>query len=83
LKDNIVGGRADGRIRDISKHAPNLEFELKFKHVTERLYTQKARGMAKERLQFMENFFERLRMEMKGESYGLLRFGERCCLHGN
>lgn len=68
LKDNIVGGRADGRIRDISKHAPNLEFELKFKHVTERLYTQKARGMAKERLQFMENFFERLRMEMKGES---------------
>ncbi len=67
LRDNVVRGKADGRIKDISKHAPNLEFELKFKHVPERLYTQEAREMAEERLRFVEGFFERLRMEMRGE----------------
>lgn len=67
LRDNVVGEKADGGIKEISKHAPNLEFELKFKHIPERLYTQKAREMAKERLRFMENFFERLKMERKGE----------------
>lgn len=67
LRDNVVGEKADGGIKEISKHAPNLEFELKFKHIPKRLYTQKAREMAKDRLRFMENFFERLRMEMRGE----------------
>ncbi|MDH5754806.1 MAG: HD domain-containing protein [Candidatus Bathyarchaeota archaeon] len=67
FRENVVGEKADGRIKDISKHAPNLEFELKFKHIPERLYTQKAREMAEERLHFMENFFERLKTEMKGE----------------
>ena len=43
------------------------QFELKFKHVPERLYTQKAREIAKERLRFMENFFEKLKREIKGE----------------
>ncbi len=67
LRDNIIGEKADGRIKDISKHAPNLEFELKFKYIPERLYTQKAREIAKERLQFMQNFLKRLKVEMKGE----------------
>ena len=67
LKDNVVGEKADGRIKEISKHAPNLEFELKFRHIPRRMYTRKAREMAEERLQFMENFFERLKIEMKGE----------------
>jgi uncharacterized protein len=67
LKHNVVGEKADGRIRDISKHTPYLEFKLKFKHIPERLYTQKAREIAKERLQFMESFFEKLKMEIKGK----------------
>lgn len=67
LKDNVVEEKADGRVRDISKHTPNLEFELKFKLVPERLYTQKAREIAKGRLRFMENFFEKLKREIKGE----------------
>ncbi len=67
LTDNVVGAKTNGRIKDISKHAPNLEFELKFRHVPERLYTRKAKEIAEERLRFMENFFERLRMEMRGE----------------
>lgn len=67
LRNNVIGEKAEGIIRDISKHTPNLEFELKFKHVPERLYTQKAREIAKERLRFMENFFEKLKMEIEGE----------------
>lgn len=43
LKDNVVGEKADGRIKDISKHAPNLEFELKFRHVPKD-YTRKRQG---------------------------------------
>ncbi len=67
IKDNLIGGKIDGRIKDVSKHAPNLEFETKFKHIPERLYTQKAREIAKERMEFMERFFERLKREIKGE----------------
>lgn len=67
MKYNVVGGKAEGRIREISEHAPNLEFELKFKHVSLRLYTQIAREMTEERLQFLENFFGKLEMEIKGE----------------
>jgi len=67
MKENVIGEKADGMIIDISKHSPNLEFELKFKHIPERLYTQKAKEIAKERLQFMEDFFEKLKREIKGE----------------
>jgi len=67
LKDNVVREKPEGRVRDILKHTPNLEFELKFKRVPEGLYTQKAREIAKERLQFIENFFEKLKREIKGE----------------
>jgi len=68
LRSNVVGEKAEGRVKDISKHAPNLEFEVKFKHISERLYTQKAKEIAEERLQFMRNFFERLKMEIGAES---------------
>jgi len=67
LKDNVVGEKADGRIKEISKHAPNLEFELKFRHIPGRMYTRRAREMAEERFLFMENFFERLKTEIRGE----------------
>jgi uncharacterized protein len=67
VKENLVGGRPDGRIKEISKHAPNLEFETKFKHIPDKLYTQKAREIAKQRIEFMKQFFERLKREINGE----------------
>lgn len=67
VKENLVGGKPDGRIKEISKHAPNLEFETKFKHIPDKLYTQKAREIAKERIEFMKQFFERLKKEIDGE----------------
>lgn len=66
IKENLVGGKSDGRIKDPSKHAPNLEFETKFKYVPERLYTQKAKEIAKERLEYMKQFYERLKREVSG-----------------
>lgn len=67
IRNNLQGGRKDGRIKDVSKHAPNIEFETKFKHIPEILYTEKARDIANERLEFMTQFFERLRRELQGE----------------
>jgi uncharacterized protein len=67
LRDNVFGEKLEGGLKDVSKHTPNIEYELKFKHVPERLYTLRAKAIAKERLQFMENFFERLKMEISGE----------------
>jgi uncharacterized protein len=67
IKDNLVDGKPNGRIKEISKHAPNIEFETKFKHIPDRLYTQKARKIAEERIEFTKEFFGRLRKEIEGE----------------
>jgi uncharacterized protein len=67
IKENLVGGRANGRIIDPSKHASNLEFETKFKQIPDKLYTQKAREIARERLEYMKQFFERLKKEINGQ----------------
>lgn len=66
IKENLAGGMPDGRIMDPSKHASNLEFETKFRHVPDKLYTQKAREIARERLEYMKGFFERLKSEIDG-----------------
>jgi uncharacterized protein len=67
IKENLVGGKANGRIKDPSKHASNLEFETKFKQIPNRLYTQKAREIARERLEYMKQFFERLKKEINAQ----------------
>jgi len=67
VKENLVGGKANGRIIDPSKHASNLEFETKFKQIPDRLHTQKAREIARERLEYMKQFYERLKREIDGQ----------------
>jgi uncharacterized protein len=67
IKKNLAGGKANGRIIDPSKHASNLEFETKFRHIPEKLYTRKAREIARERLEYMKQFFERLKNEIHGK----------------
>ena len=37
---NHVGGTATGRIRVLSEHTPNLEFEIAFKRIPDRLFTR-------------------------------------------
>jgi len=67
VSENLVGGKPNGRIKDPSKHTPNLEFETKFRFIPSRLYTQKAKEIAEQRLEFMKQFFERLKREIGGE----------------
>jgi len=66
VRGNLAGGRPDGRIIDPSKHASNLEFETKFRHIPDKLYTQRAREIARGRLEYMKQFFERLKGEIDG-----------------
>lgn len=55
-----------GRIKDKTKHSPQIEFETKIKYLPKKLYTQKAIKIAKERLNFQSNFLKRLEKEIKG-----------------
>jgi len=65
-KENLVGGKHYGRIKDVSKHSSNLEFETKFRYIPNQLYTQEAKEIAKQRLEYMKRFFERLKKEIDG-----------------
>lgn len=67
LRQNIVGGRLNGRIKDKSKHNPFFEFELKLKRLPKKLYTQNAKKIARKRLSYMESFFNRLKKEVAGK----------------
>ena len=63
LKANTV---ENGRLKDVSKHTPFIEYEVKFKKIPEKLYTKKAKEIGKERLKFMEEYFNRLNLEIEG-----------------
>lgn len=63
LADNTA---ENGRIKDNSKHTPFIEYEVKYKKIPDKLYTRKAKEIGNERLKFMEEFFERLKSEVKG-----------------
>jgi uncharacterized protein len=65
IKENLVDGKRNGRIKTTSKHAPNIEFETKFKYIPDKLYTLKAKELAKQRIKYMEHFFERLKKDIK------------------
>jgi uncharacterized domain HDIG len=63
LEGNTV---ANGRIKDVSKHTPFIEYEIKFKKIPDKLYTDKAKEIGKERLKFMDEYFSRLNSEIQG-----------------
>jgi uncharacterized protein len=67
-EDNLVGGKHGGRIKEVWKHTPNLEFETKMRHIPEKLHTAKAKEIAGERIKYMADFFDRIRSEIAGDS---------------
>lgn len=64
LNDNTSNNR---RVKEMSKHTPFIEYEVKLKKVPEKLYTKKAREIGIERLKFMEEYFNTLRLEIEGK----------------
>lgn len=67
IRENLADGKPNGRIINPARHSSNLEFETKFKHIPDRLHTQKATQIALERLEYMKQFFERLKEEIDGQ----------------
>ena len=65
---NHVGGTATGRIRALGEHTPNLEFEIAFKRIPDRLFTRQARSFAIDRLAVMQAFFDELKAELDGRA---------------
>lgn len=63
IKSNTV---ENGRLKDVSKHTPFIEYEVKFKKIPDKLYTEKAKEIGRERLDFMDKYFNRLKAEIKG-----------------
>ena len=57
----------DGRIQDKTRHSPQIEFETKLKFLIDRLYTEKAREVCKERTEFYKRFLDRLKSEIDGK----------------
>jgi uncharacterized protein len=65
---NHIGGTPTGRIKALSAHTPDLEFEIAFKRIPDRLFTQQARTLAVRRLAVMQAFFDQLKQELGGAS---------------
>ena len=64
-KENLCG-KINGRIQDKTKHSPQINWETKNKHIVDYLYTQKAKQIAKKRIEFSKTFFSKLEEEIKG-----------------
>lgn len=62
LRQNLT---PDGRLQDFRRHAPNLEFEVKFRKVVSCLHTNSARTIGKARLALMESFFAALAQDVE------------------
>lgn len=63
LESNSV---ENGRLKDVSKHSPLIEYEIKFKKIPNKLYTDKAKSIGHKRLEYMENYFNQLSSEFEG-----------------
>lgn len=67
LNDYLKGNTVEnGRLKDVSKHSPFIEYEVKFKKIPDKLYTNKAREIGKERIKFMDEYFNTLKLEIEG-----------------
>ncbi|AJA47257.1 HD domain-containing protein [Clostridium pasteurianum DSM 525 = ATCC 6013] len=63
LENNTV---ENGRLKDVSKHTPFIEYEIKFKKIPSKLYTAKAKEIGQKRIEFMKEYFNRLKSEIEG-----------------
>jgi len=63
MKENTAG---NGRLKDVSKHTPFIEYEFKFKKIPNQLYTKKGKEIGEKRLKYMEEYFNKLKNEING-----------------
>lgn len=65
--DENLGGKINGRIQNKTKHSPQIEFETKLKSLPDKLYTEKAKEICRERTEYYKTFLDRLEKEIIGE----------------
>ncbi len=65
--DENMGGKPTGRIRDKTKHSPQIEQEIKVSLLVDKLQTERAKEIGRERLEYHRSFLNRLEKEIKGE----------------
>ncbi len=66
IKTNLSGGVSSGKIKDMKKHAPNLEFMIKSLNVPDRMFTQTGKEIATQRAKRMQQFFDDMQQEISG-----------------
>lgn len=66
-KENLEGGKINGRIKDKSKHSVQINYETKDKFLVDNLYTKTAKDIGRKRLAYFKSFLERLESEVKGD----------------
>ena len=66
IKENL-GGKINGRIKDNSKHSPQIEYEIKYKFLGNKFFTPQARAIGRKRIKFFKNFLDTLEREVKGK----------------
>lgn len=66
-KDNL-GGKINGRIQDKTKHSAQINWETKDKHILDYLHTEKAKQIARDRMRFSEEFFQRMENEINSKA---------------
>lgn len=67
INEYLVNNSVDnGRLKDVSQHSPFIEYEIKFKKIPNKLYTEKAKAIGLERLKYMDEYFGRLKCEING-----------------
>ena len=62
LQSNTV---ENGRLKKMSEHTPFMEYELKLKNISKKLYTEKGKELGKERARLMNEYFESLKAEIE------------------
>jgi len=55
----------NGRIRDLAKHNPLIEYKYKMKKIPDKMYLDISRKIGQEKFNFTKLFFETLEMEME------------------
>lgn len=53
-----------GKVKEMSKHSPIIEYHVKLKKIPNKLYTKKAKEIGNERINIMNDFFRELNNEM-------------------
>lgn len=66
IKEN-QGGKLNGRIQDKSKHSAHINYEVKDKFLLDKLYTETAKKIGQERLNYYKEFLDRLEKEVNGQ----------------